>query len=154
MNIQDGRTIFVFNSGRVEDVRRLSEKVADKLVLELFNCDGRLHWLDEAGKLTAVSTRLLADLLARHFTNVRLAARDDGVHVVEFHPVGLGQQDLIDLMDQLVRRVAVGPSKPKVLSEQKKQEIRYRLKVGEPRESVAQAYDISPADIKAVIAAA
>jgi hypothetical protein len=152
--MNDERTIFIFN-GRVEDVRRLSEKIADKLVLELFNCGDRLHWLDDAGKLTPVSTRLLADLLTRHhFTNIRLATRDDGSHFVESHPLTLGQQDLIDVMTALVQRVAKGPSKARLLSEQQKRHIQDRVKQGEPREAVAEAYGVDLTTVKAVMTAA
>jgi hypothetical protein len=108
MNISDGRTIFVFH-GRVEDVRRLSETIADKLVLELFAIDGRLFWLSEANQLTPMNRRLLGDLIARHFVTVRLANGADGPHP-EFLPLAVDGQALIDVMDALVSRVAKGPS--------------------------------------------
>jgi hypothetical protein len=152
--MNDERTIFVFHQGRVEDVKRLTEAIADKLILQLFNLDGRLFWLSEAGQLTPMTRKLLADLICRHFISVHLARRDDGSHFVEYLQLVPEGQDLIDIMDALVSRVAKGPSQPRVLSAQKRQEIRERIRVGEPRESVAQAYDISPADIKAVMAAA
>jgi hypothetical protein len=152
MNISDGRTIILHN-GRVEDTRRLVDAIADKLVLELFALDGRLFWLSDANQLTPMNRRLLGDLIARHFVTVRLASGANGPHP-EFLSLEIDGQSLIDVMDALASRVAKGPSQPRVLSEQKKQEIRYRLKVGEPRESLAKAYDISLADIKAAMAAA
>ena len=151
--MNDKRTIFIFQ-GRVEDVRRLTEAIADKLVLELFNLDGRLYWLSESGQLTAVSRKLLQELIARHFISIRLARRDDGLHVPEFVQLDLDTQSLTDVMDALVSRVARGPSQPRKLSEQIKSEIRMRVRSGEARQEVARAYDIGLADIKAVMAAA
>jgi hypothetical protein len=154
MNTPGDRTIFVFNSGQVESVRRLTDAIANKLVTSLFNCNDRLHWLDEARKLTPVSTRLLSDLLDRFFISVLLTTRDDGSHVVEYHPLTLGQQDLIDVVTALVHRVAKGPSRPKTLSDQQKGHIRDRLNQGEPKEMIAEAYSIDIATVQAIRAAA
>jgi hypothetical protein len=42
----------------------------------------------------------------------------------------------------LVSRVAKGPRKPHNLSEQQRQEIRARLKVGEPKDNLARIYGV------------
>ena len=113
MNTPDGRTIHIYNNRGRDDTEHLANAVASRLATSLFNCGDRLHWLDDVGKLTPVSTRLLADLVDRHFTSIRLAARDNS-HVVEFHPLVLGQQDLVDVMNSLVKLAAIGPSKPRL----------------------------------------
>jgi hypothetical protein len=154
MNTPDNRTIHVFNGG-MQAIQRCADAIASKLVTSLFNCDDRLHWLDDAGKLTPVSTRLLADLVDRHLVSVRLAARDDGSqHVVEYRPLALGQQDLVDVLNSLVKLVAIGPSKPRLLSEQQRGHIRDRLKQGEPKEMVAEAYGVDLATVRAIMVAA
>jgi hypothetical protein len=153
MSTPDNRTIHVFNGG-MQAIKRLADAIASKLVTSLFNCDDRLHWLDDAGKLTPVSTRLLADLIGRHFTSVRLAARDDSSHVVQYHPITLGQRDLLDVMDSLVKLVALGPSKPKTLSDQQRGHILDRLRQGEPKETIAEAYGVNIAEVKNIMTAA
>ena len=153
MSTPDNRTIHVFNGG-MQAIKRLADAIASKLVTSLFNCDDRLHWLDDAGKLTPVSTRLLADLIGRHFTSVRLAARDNSSQHVEYRPLALGQQDLVDVMNSLVKLVAIGPSKPRLLSEQQRGHIRDRLKQGEPKEMVAEAYGVDLATVRAIMVAA
>jgi hypothetical protein len=42
----------------------------------------------------------------------------------------------------LLERVAKGPSEPRRLSPQQQQEARYRLKTGEPRDRIADAYGV------------
>ena len=151
MNIQDGRTIHIFNAG-AQDIQRLADAIASRLATSLFNCDGRLFWLSE-GQLTVVSRRLLQELVARFFINVRLASAG-GSHFAEFVPLTIDGQNLIDVMDALVKLVAIGPSRPKALSEQQRGHIRDRVKMGEPREAVAEAYGVDLATVRAVMVAA
>jgi hypothetical protein len=138
----------------VEDVRRLVETIISRtrLGLELFVCDGRLHRLAE-GKLVPVSTHLLSDLLARHLTTMRLAASANG-YTIEYVPLTLDRQALIDTLHELELRCAPGPSKPRTLSERERQWIKERVAQGEPREAVAQAYGVDLATVKAVMVAA
>jgi hypothetical protein len=154
MNISDGRTIHIFNARGAGDIERLASAIAEKLALQLFDLGGRLYWLSEIGQLTPVSHRLLQNLVARHFVSVRLANSADGLHFPEFIQLDVDNQSLSDLMENLVRRVAKGPSQPKKLSDQQRGEIRDRLKMGEPREAVAEAYGVDLATVKAMMAAA
>jgi hypothetical protein len=153
MNSPDGRTIFIANWRGMKDVKRLAEAVINsKLGLELFRCDDRLHWL-VGGKLVPVSTHLLHDLIARHFITMRLAASVDG-YELEYIPLTLDRQALIDTLHELELRAAPGPSKPRSLSEQERAWIKERVRQGEPREAVAQAYGVDLATVKAVMVAA
>src|SRR6516162_10066904 len=140
MNTPDNRTVHIFNGRGMQDIQRLADAIAGKLSLQLFNLDGRLCWLDEAGQITPVSRRLLQNLIARHFVTVRLATRDDGTHFAEFLQLEIEGQNLIDVMDSLVKLVAIGRSRPKTLSEHQKQEIKERARVGESRDSIAKYY--------------
>jgi hypothetical protein len=149
------KTVFIANwRGGVEDVRRLVETIISrtKLGLELFCCDGRLHWLAER-KLTPVSTHLLSDLLARHFTQIRLAVSADG-YAIEYVPLNLDRQALIDTLHELELRCAPGPSKPRTLSERERQWIKERVRQGEPQAAVAQAYGVDVVAVRAVMVAA
>jgi hypothetical protein len=91
--------------------------------------------------------------VARFFINVRLASAG-GSHFAEFVPLTIDGQNLIDVMDALVKLVAIGPSRPKALSEQQRGHIRDRVKMGEPREAVAEAYGVDLATVRAVMVAA
>jgi hypothetical protein len=148
------KVVFIANWRGMEDIKRLGEAVIGRtrLGLELFCCDGRLHYLAE-GKLTPVSTHLLSDLLARHLVTIRLAASADG-YAVEYVPLTLDRQALVDIMRELELRSAPGPSKPRTLSEQERAWIKARVAQGEPRESVAQAYGVDVAAIRAIMVAA
>jgi DNA invertase Pin-like site-specific DNA recombinase len=50
----------------------------------------------------------------------------------------------------LVGRVARGPREPSKLTPQQRQEVRARLKQGEPRDRIAEAYGVDVAAIKQV----
>jgi hypothetical protein len=152
MNIADGRTIHIFNNRGRDDTEHLANAVASRLVTSLFCLDGRLHWLSEDGRLTAMSRRLLAELISRNFVTVRLAGAD-GSHFAEFLPLVIEGQALADVMETLTPRVGRGVSKPKALSDHQKQEIKQRARVGESRESIAQYYDTNIATVQAVLAA-
>jgi hypothetical protein len=154
MNISDSRTIHIFNASGAGDIERLASAIAERLALQLFDLGGRLYWLGEIGQLTPVSRRLLQNLIGRHFVSVRLASGTDGLHFPEFHLLEVDDQSLSDLMENLVRRVAKGPSQPKKLSDQQRGEIRDRVKMGEPREAVAEAYGVDLATVKAMMVAA
>ena len=142
--------------GRVlkEDTDRLSEAVAEKAGAELFNLNGSLVWLNE-GQPVRADKNVLREIITRHIVSIRLVNRgttdvprwESEYYSFDF-PLGAdtskepSEQVLINLMNRLILLVARGPSEPFKLTPRQQEEVRARLKQGEPKDQIASAYSV------------
>jgi hypothetical protein len=152
----DTREVFLWR-GRDDDLTRLTEVVAAKTKTELFNEDGQLVRL-HGGRLVPVNKEGMREIVTRHVKTLRPVNRgtDSEPHwEVDFYsfgfpPVGtkndvnrgLNEKALIDLIDALVPHVAKTPRRPVEFKPQQLQEIRTRLRSGEPAYIVARSYGV------------
>ena len=159
----DGRRLFVW-LGRdpIEDTNRLADVVAETAGAELFNLDG-LCWLNDEGQLVPARKDVLRKIIARHIVSIRLVNRGSRWEC-EYHAFDFpfttdaskepNEQVLVSLMSArrkedggLAWRVAKVPSDPRRLSPQQQEEVRARLRVGEPKARIAAAYGVDEAMI-------
>ena len=160
-NALDGRRLFIWRGqDLVEDLNRLADAVAEKAGAELFNLNGTLMGLND-GQFVSVNRNSLREIIARHLASIRWVNRgtidmprwEGEYHPFDFPPgADLSKEPddrvLSSLMNDLVLRVAKGPTKPFRLTLQQRSEISARLKQGEPKDDVARAYGVDIATIQ------
>ena len=113
------------------------------------------------GRLIAVNKDVLRDIIARHIVSLRLVNRtstnDPHWEIENFSfefPIVADtseqpdQRVLLDLIEALVLRAAKGPSEPRLLNPQQLREVRDRIKMGEPKDRIARAYNVDVSVIR------
>jgi hypothetical protein len=145
----DPRRIFIWRGK--DDGSRLADVVSEVAATELFGQNGELVALS-AGQLAPINLNELRDIIARHIATLQLVSQGTAGWRYEYvsftFPNGTdasrqpNQQVLLDLFPTLVARVAKAPGDIPQLSEQQLQEVRQRLRTGEPKGVVARAYGI------------
>jgi hypothetical protein len=145
----DSRRIFIWRNK--DDGNRLADVVCEAAATELFGQNGELVALN-AGQLTPIGLNDLRDIIARHIATIQLVSQGTAgwkyEHVSFTFPSVAdasrqpNQQVLLDLFPALLARVAKAPGDIPQLSEQQMQEVRHRLRIGEPRASIARAYGL------------
>ena len=104
---------------------------------------------------------MLRDIIARHIVSLRLVNRASTnapvweIEKFQFDfPVVADtseqpdQRVILNLINALVSLVAKGPMEPRVLTTQQLREVRDRIKIGEPKEAIARAYNVDVATIR------
>ena len=122
--------------------------------------DRSLYRLTE-GRLIAINKDVLRDIITRHIVSLRLvnrASSNDPLWELEYFTFDFpivadtskeaDQQVLLDLMKTLVSWVAKEPSEPCELTPQQQREVRDRIKMGEPKDKIARAYNIDVATVR------
>jgi hypothetical protein len=144
----DGRVVFVWRGEG--DTNRLGEAIADHAVAELFLLEGDvLVQLDPAGgRPTSIGRNTLHEFVARHVVTVQIGSEGR----VEYQPFTFPQRAdlsrepdqkvLTDLMTILPRLCAKGPTVPSMLTPKQKDEVRMRLRQGEPKDRIADYYRV------------
>lgn len=141
MNDQtDTREIIVLQGRAVEDATKIAGILAERLVLDLVNRDGRLALLDN-GQLTEVTNPRLAETINQHILTVRHVC-DGGVWSAELHQLSLDRQQLNDVVAKLLLLVAQVKGQAKELSNSIKANIRSRVLCGEQKIEIAKYYHI------------
>jgi hypothetical protein len=143
-----------------QDTARLADTIAEKTQTELFNVDGSLFQFTE-GRLIAINKDILRNVIARHIVSLRLvnrASTNDPHWEIEYDSFEFpivadtserpDQQVLLDLITALSGRVAKEPSEPCQLTPQQQREIRDRVKMGEPKDNIARAYNVDVATVR------
>jgi hypothetical protein len=112
------------------------------------------------GRVIPVNRNVLRDLITRHIASVRLVNRGDGKWEVEYYsfefPLAAdtskepNERVLIDMIAALLGRVVKGSSDPLRLLPQHQQEVRARLKIGEPQASIGRSYGVDIDTVKRV----
>jgi hypothetical protein len=111
--------------------------------------------------LVAVNKDVLRDIITRHIISLRLvnrASTNDPLWEIEYYSFDFpivadtserpDQQVLLDLITALTGRVAKEPSKPCQLTPQQQREVRDRIKMGEPKDKIARAYNVDVATVR------
>jgi hypothetical protein len=145
-------------------MNRLAAAVAAAAIVEPFNIGGVLHQL-QGGRLIEVDRTSMREIVAKHiqtFALVNRGSADEPEWAVEYFPLKfwpVGSEgamygpdeaaitNLIDLITPMAMRTA-GPRTK--LKPQQLNEIRMRLKVGEPAARIARAYGVDDATIRAI----
>ena len=138
----------------------MAEAVAERTQTELFNVNGELYQLTE-GRLVAINKDILRDIVARHLVSPRLVNRGStSAPVWEVEKFSFDfpvvadtreqpdQRVVLNLINALVALVAKGPTQPRVLTPQQLREVHARIKIGEPKENIARAYNVDVAVIR------
>jgi hypothetical protein len=151
----DTREVFVW-FGRDDDESRLTAVIARTAIAELFNVDRQLHRLHR-GQLIPVHKQMMQEIVTQHVKTLRLVDRgtaDEARWEVEFYafefpPMGTkydlkgpNERVLVNMIDALVPLVAKAPRQPVEFKPQQLQEIRTRLRSGEPAYIVARSYNV------------
>jgi hypothetical protein len=150
-NQTDDRKILVLHRS-VEDSVAIATALQERLVLELFNSEGRLMRLQD-GVMQTVTAPALMQLINQHLVTVRLAY-DGERHVPELCDLALDRQMLVDTTNKLLSLVVQVKSSVRKLSTELLSQIRARCKVAEPYEAIARYYSITAAEVRQIAAAA
>jgi hypothetical protein len=151
----DTREVFIWH-GRDDDQSRLTAVIARNAITELFNEDGQLVRL-HAGRLVPVNKQAMHEIVTKHVRSMRLVNRgtdsepqwEADFYTLEFPPTGTkydlkgpNERVLINLIDALVPHVAKTPRRPVKFKPQQLDEIKIRLKSGEPAYIIARSYGV------------
>jgi hypothetical protein len=154
----DSREVFVwYGRDRDEDLNRLTSVIARAAITELFNVDGQLHRLHDR-QCIPVNKQAMQEIVTRHVKSIRPVNRgttDESRWEIEYFSFefplagskydlnrGPNEKTLIDLIDALVPHVAKAPRQPVEFKPQQLQEIRTRLRSGEPAYIIARSYGV------------
>src|SRR5262245_30849590 len=166
MDDSDNRETFIWHDrkDRTENTNRLAAAVAAKAITELFNVHGSLHRLQD-GHFVAVDKAGMHEIVTKHiktFGTINRGTADNPKWTIEyfslqFPPAGsenaLSGPDetiLANLIDALVALVARAAGAQTDLKTQQLQEIRMRLKQGEPMARIARGYGVDADTIRAI----
>jgi hypothetical protein len=151
----DTREIFIW-FGRGNDTTRLTAVIAARAITEIFSEEGRLVRLQD-GRFVPITKEGMQEIVTRHIKTVRPVNRgttDEPRWEIEYAPLefplagskydlrGPNEKTLIDLIDALVALVARVPRRPPEFKPRQLQEIRTRLKSGEPAYIIARSYGV------------
>src|SRR5258707_192533 len=133
MQTPDGFTLYSpHGRSQTEDLNLLAECVANSKA-DLFTQDGSPIWID-GGNCTGVGTKVLAEIIAKHVVTAR-PVQQGSSWKVEFRPLRPDEMTLRALLkaeNGLLRRLPKAPDEARALTTQHQQEVRTRLKTGEP----------------------
>jgi hypothetical protein len=137
-----------------EDLCILSDAIAISDA-DLFNRDGATVLIDQ-GVVVQVNPARLREIIAKHI-RIKMVVDRDGVLEVTFVPYVLAAEDktLRTLLmteriedGNLAQRLPKMPGKEMKLTENQLQQVRDRLKIGEPPEKIAPSYNVDVATIR------
>jgi hypothetical protein len=135
----------VFRRFDRSDIDRIVDVLSEKLILQLWDINGRLILLDD-GAPVPVSHAMMQVLVQKHFRTPQLAWRN-GKGEVSLVPVSVDRAALVDLVEALRLRAGKAQEAPRELSYQQLTEIDERLRSGEPIQVIAAAYNVSLAKV-------
>jgi hypothetical protein len=151
------RRIFKWHGRNLaEDTSRLTDAIAESCIAEVFELNGSLVWFND-GQPVPISRTLLREIIALHIVSIRLVNLGPRWQVEYYafdFPQGADtskepdEKVLTSLMNDLISRVPRGPSTARKLSEQQQREVQARLKMGEAKERIADAYGVDLATIR------
>jgi hypothetical protein len=148
----------------LENTNRLATVVATRAICELFNMRGVLHQL-RGGRLVEVDRTSMREIVSKHvrtFGLINRGSADETEWVVEFFPLtfwpvgsegaltGPDERVLSDLIETLLPLVARTAGVQTNLRPQQLNEIRMRLKQGEPALRIARSYGVEAETIRQI----
>jgi hypothetical protein len=138
--------------GGQRGIVRLAEALG--AAYDLFAVSDRIYGLHE-GQLLLINHDRLRILINQKFGTLQLARRD-GKWEKFLDDISLSRQDLADIISELLKILPFGPTEmvTRVLSATEKDHVQQRLRTGEPVETIAAAYKVTPAEIRALRSAA
>jgi hypothetical protein len=162
----DDREIFLWRTRRdpTENVNQLATVVATRAICELFNVRGILNQLKD-GRLDPVDRDAMRGIVGKHirtFALINRGSADEPKFEIEFFPLqfapigsegamyGPDERVLSDLIEALTPMVARTAGPRTSLRPQQLQEIRMRLKQGEPAARIAQSYNVEAETIRQI----
>jgi hypothetical protein len=134
-----------------EDLILLADCIATSDA-DLFAQGSSIVWLKDTGELVGVSRDALLEIITKYVVTKQLVSHGDRWQV-EYHPHVPDEYTLRGLLTDdggLVRRLPRAPSEPTQLSEQRREEVRARLRIGEPRDKLAREYGVDVGVIGAI----
>ena len=149
-HMKDDRATVVLQNRSVEDAAKISGILAERLVCELYNSDGKLMRL-EAGVLQVVTNPILMDIIRQNIVTTQLVSHD-GVWVPELRELSFERQQLVDVTNKLLLIIARAPGVAREISAHKASEIKYRRSINEPIEVLSKYYGLSASEIREIAA--
>jgi hypothetical protein len=137
----------------MRSITRLAEALTP--IYDLFAIGERVFLLSDEGQLLLLNHDRLRGIIDRAFAAVQLVQRA-GRYEKDFHRLDLDRQSLADIMTELLKVIPLGPShlETKKLTEGQADEIKQRLRQGEPPQSIAVHYGATIEQIKSMRPAA
>jgi hypothetical protein len=147
MDKLNGRKVYIPRGrDKQEDLNILADCIAASDA-DLFNDNDCLIWIAAGGRVP-VTPEILRGICTKYVVTKHARETPDGWKV-EYRPVEPDEMVLRTLLmaksreaGSLLLRVPKGLSEPARLSERHRQEVRDRLKIGEPKDKLAREYGV------------